>query len=246
VNSYVTQALMNKFGWAHAQVVERIALSQELLDSSVAGYKQVQHLWMLITYHHVASNREEVRQLSRRLHDHAVRQQDTGVLVAAQTYLGLAHYSDGRFDLAEQALTDAIDRYDPVAHAHHAAEFGFDTRVWATCGRALVRWFAGFERTALADADDAVRLAHEVSHIPSLSMALLYQSLLHQARGDRDSALATTGELLDIAARYGLPAFTGYAEIIRCWARRDGEDIARADGTAQLLWDMGCRYCQAL
>jgi TOMM system kinase/cyclase fusion protein len=244
VNSYVTQALMNKFGWAHAQVVERIALSQELLDSSVAGYKQVQHLWMLITYHHVASNREEVRQLSRRLHDHAVRQQDTGVLVAAQTYLGLAHYSDGRFDLAEQALTDAIDRYDPVAHAHHAAEFGFDTRVWATCGRALVRWFAGFERTALADADDAVRLAHEVSHIPSLSMALLYQSLLHQARGDRDSALATTGELLDIAARYGLPAFTGYAEIIRCWARRDGEDIARADGTAQLLWDMGCRYCQ--
>lgn len=244
VNGYVTQALMNKNGWAHAQVVERIALSQDLLTDSVADYKQVQHLWMLITYHHVASNREEVRRLSRRLLGHASRQQDTGVLVAAQTYLGLAHYSDGHFDLAEQALTDAINRYDPVAHAHHAAEFGFDTRAWATSGRALVRWFAGYDQSARADAADAVRQSQDVSHIPSLSMALLYQGLGHQARGDRDSAQATVGQLLDITARYGLPAFTGYAEIIRCWAGGRLEDIAHADAMAQLLWDMGCRYCQ--
>ncbi|WP_416820754.1 hypothetical protein [Delftia tsuruhatensis] len=95
-----------------------------------------------------------------------------------------------------------------------------------------------------------MRLAHEVSHIPSLSMALLYQGLVHQARGDRASALATTGELLDITARYGLPAFSGYADIIRCWAlgegtaSEDSEGIARASATAQVLWDMGCRYCQ--
>lgn len=245
VNGYVTQALMNKHGWAHEQVVQRIALSQDLLSESVADYKQVQHLWMLITYHHVASNREEVRRLSNRLLGHARQQQDAGVLVAAQTYLGLANYSDGRIDLAERTLTDAIDRYDPVAHAHHAAEFGFDTRVWATTGRALVRWLAGWDQAASTDARDAVRQAHEVSHIPSLSMALLYQSLGHQARGDRASALATTSELLDITARYGLPAFTGYAQIIRCWAGGDTADIAQADGTAQFLWDMGCRYCQS-
>ncbi|REN08125.1 hypothetical protein DSI41_22640, partial [Mycobacterium tuberculosis] len=35
VNSYVTQAMMNKYGWAHAQVVDRIALSQELLSDEV-------------------------------------------------------------------------------------------------------------------------------------------------------------------------------------------------------------------
>ncbi|AVQ85329.1 MULTISPECIES: TOMM system kinase/cyclase fusion protein [unclassified Variovorax] len=245
VNSYVTQAMMNKYGWAHEQVVERIALSQDLLDDTVARDKQVQHLWALITYHHVASNRGEVHRLSHRLLDHATQQQDQGVLVAAQTYLGLSHYSEGRFDLAEQALSDAIDRYDPVAHAHHAAEFGFDTRVWATTGRALVRWFAGHDEAARNDATTAVRLAREMSHIPSLSMALLYQSLGHQARGDRARALASTGELLDITARYGLPAFTGYAEIIRCWASGEASDIARADGAVEALWGMGCRYCQS-
>lgn len=244
VNSYVTQAMMNKHGWAHAQVVERIALSQELLDDTVPRDKQVQHLWTMITFHHVASNRHEVRRLSHRLLDHARQQQDRGVFVAAQTYLGLAHYSDGRFAMAEGALTDGIECYHPVAHAHHAADFGFDTRVWATAGRALVRWFTGHDEAASTDADHAVRWAREMAHIPSLSMALLYQSLGHQARADRPAALASTAELLDITARYGLPAFQGYADIIRCWATGDPEAIAQADGTVQALWNMGCRYCQ--
>ena len=244
VNSYVTQAMMNKHGWAHAQVVDRIALSQELLNGTVPREKQVQHLWAMITFHHVASNRDEVRRLSHRLLDHARQQEDKGVYVAAQTYLGLAHYSDGRFAVAEVALSDAIDCYSPEAHAHHAAEFGFDTRVWATTGRSLVRWFAGHDEAARADAAQAVQWAREMSHIPSLSMALLYQSLGHQARGDRAAALASTTELLDITARYGLPAFQGYADIIRCWSTGELADIAQADGTVQALWNMGCRYCQ--
>ncbi|WP_256219072.1 TOMM system kinase/cyclase fusion protein [Variovorax sp. 770b2] len=244
VNSYVTQAMMNKHGWAHAQVVDRIALSQELLNDTVAREKQVQHLWTMITFHHVASNRDEVRRLSHRLLGHARQQEDKGVYVAAQTYLGLAHYSDGRFAVAEVSLSDAIDCYSPEAHAHHAAEFGFDTRVWATTGRSLVRWFSGHDEAARADAAQAVQWAREMSHIPSLSMALLYQSLGHQARGDRAAALASTTELLDITARYGLPAFQGYADIIRCWSTGDLADIARADGTVQALWNMGCRYCQ--
>jgi TOMM system kinase/cyclase fusion protein len=241
VNSYVTQAMMNKHGWAHAQVVDRIALSQKLLSGVVATHKQVQHLWAMITFHHVASNRDEVRRLSHRLLEHARQQQDQGVLVAAQTYLGLAHYSEGRFEPAERALTDAVQGYSPEAHAHHAADFGFDTRVWATTGRSLVRWFAGHDEAAKADAADAIRWAREMSHIPSLSMALLYQSLGHQARGDKAAALASTDELLDISARYGLPAFKGYAFIIRCWATGD---IEQADGAVQALWNMGCRYCQ--
>ncbi|UVH59185.1 TOMM system kinase/cyclase fusion protein [Variovorax paradoxus] len=244
VNSYVTQAMMNKYGWAHAQVVDRIALSQELLSDDVAREKQVQHLWTLITFHHVASNRAEVQQLSNRLLDHATQQQDEGVFVAAQTYLGLAHYSDGYFERAEQSLTDGIERYSPEAHAHHAAYFGFDTRVWATTGRALVRWFAGHDAAARADATNAVRWAREMSHIPSLSMALLYQSLGHQGRNDKARALVSTGELLGITERYGLPAFQGYAAIIRCWATGDVDNIAQADGWVQALWGMGCRYCQ--
>jgi ATP/maltotriose-dependent transcriptional regulator MalT len=75
-------------------------------------------------------------------------------------------------------------------------------------------------------------------------MALLYQSLGHQARGDKEAALASTTELLDITARFGLPAFQGYADIIRCWSTGEVQHIAQADATVQALWNMGCRYCQ--
>jgi len=241
LNGYVTQALMNKYGWAHAQVKERIALSQSLLAGTVATDKEVQHLWAMITYHHVASNREEVRHLSYRLLDLAGERHDTGARVAAHTYLGLAHYSDGNFDAAERVLTQAIEGYSARAHAHHASYFGFDTRVWAAAGRALVRWFTGEHALAQADAANAVGWARALSHIPSLGMALLYQSVGHQHRGDKKAALRSTTELLNLTARYGLPAFAGYAEAIRCWAQ--GE-VDQADGALQALWQMGCAYCQ--
>lgn len=240
VNGYLTQALMNKHGWAHAQVKEKIALSQALLKGSVAYEQEVRHLWSMITFHHVASNRAEVRQLSGRLMQLAQSRQDESVLVAACTYVGLARYSDGDFTGAEQTLSAAIERYKPRAHAHHARQLGFDTRVWASSGRALVRWFAGHDGAA-ADAAQAIEWAREIGHAPSLSMALLYQGLGHQAAGDRANALRTMDELLEIGARHGLPAFQGYAQIIRCWATGD---IAPADQAIEALWQMGCRYCQ--
>jgi TOMM system kinase/cyclase fusion protein len=240
VNGYLTQALMNKHGWANAQVKEKIALSQSLLKGSVAYEQEVRHLWSMITYHHVASNRAEVRQLSGRLMALAKSRQDESVLVAACTYVGLARYSDGDFTGAEQTLSEAIERYKPRAHAHHARQLGFDTRVWASSGRALVRWFAGHDG-ASADAAQAIEWAREIGHAPSLSMALLYQGLGFQAAGDRANALRTMDELLQIGARHGLPAFQGYAQIIRCWATGD---IAPADQAIEALWQMGCRYCQ--
>ncbi|XAH26104.1 TOMM system kinase/cyclase fusion protein [Xylophilus sp. GW821-FHT01B05] len=240
LNGYVTQAMMNKHGWAHVQVKERIALSQALLTGTVATDKEVQHLWSMITYHHVASNREEVRQLSYRLLDLAGERHDTGARVAAHTYLGLAHYSDGNAGAAERVLTQAIEGYSARAHAHHASYFGFDTRVWAAAGRALVRWSAGEDALAQADAANAVGWARALSHIPSLGMALLYQSVGYQHRGDKQAALRSATELLNLAARYGLPAFAGYAEAIRCWAV--GE-IEQADDALLALWQMGCAYC---
>jgi TOMM system kinase/cyclase fusion protein len=133
---------------------------------------------------------------------------------------------DGEFDAAEQRLTEAIERYDAEAHAHHARQLGFDTRVWACAGRALVRWFAGHEES-WADADQAVAWGRELGHIPSLSMAMLYRGLGLQARGAHDGARQAMEELLALCARYGLPAFEGYARIIRCWAAGGGGNAAR-------------------
>jgi TOMM system kinase/cyclase fusion protein len=239
LNGYVTQALMNKHGWANTQVIERLEVANVLLGGTVRYELEVRQLWSMITFHHVSSNRAEVRRLSERLLLLAQREGDAGVLVAASTYLGLAHYSEGDFIQAEHCLSRAIEDYQP-AHAGHAGELGFDTRVWATCGRALVRWFAG-HGAASTDAAQAVQWGREIDHVPSLCMALLYQALGYQARGEREAALDTTTELLALTSRYGLPAFAGYGRIIACWAR---SEVSEADRWIETLWAMGCRYCQ--
>ncbi|MFT3856940.1 MAG: TOMM system kinase/cyclase fusion protein [Aquabacterium sp.] len=241
VNGYVTQALMNKFGWAHDEVKGVIAESEAWLSDPSVKDKLVPHLWALITYHHVASNRAEVRQLSERLRALGEEMHDENVLIAAHTYIGLAHYSDGQFDEAERLLSLAIDAYRPQVHAHHAAYFGFDTRVWAAAGRALVRWFTGRDADSEQDALQSIAWARELEHIPSLCMALLYWGLGKQARGDKAGAQAVMTELLSITKRYGLPAFEGYAEVIRAWAN---SQVEVADAVMGVLWQMGCRYCQ--
>jgi hypothetical protein len=103
-----------------------------------------------------------------------------------------------------------------------------------------VRWFAGHEGSS-ADGLQAIEWAREINHAPSLCMALLYQGLGYQARGDRAGARRLMDELLELTTRHGLPAFQGYAQIIRCWAV--GE-ITPADQAIEALWQMGCRYCQ--
>jgi TOMM system kinase/cyclase fusion protein len=241
LNGYLTQALMNKHGWAHGQVAQRIALSESILAQGISPTLQVQHLWSMITYHHVASNRAETMRLSRRLKALAERMEDSGVQVAALTWIGLAHFSEGDFEASDAALSAAIAQHCTQAHAQHAAYFGFDTLMWAKAARALVRWGTGYDQAAQQDADDAVARARHIAHVPSMGIALLYQALGYQGRGDKPRALAVVNELIDLASRYGLPAFMGYAVIIRAWAT---DDVAVADGAIGALWGMGCRYCQ--
>lgn len=241
LNGYVTQALMNKHGWANVQVAEKIALSASILEQDISAELRVQHLWSMITYHHVASDRSEVMRLSLQLDDWAKSRNDRSVQVAAHTWIGLAHYSEGRFDQAEDALSLAVQLHDPQAHAHHASRFGFDTLAWAKAARALVRWAAGYDALAEEDASAAVARGRELGHAPSLGIALLYQGLSELGRQRHDRALAAVEELIDLANQYGLPAFMGYAQIIRCWAK--GE-VTHADGAIEALWVIGCRYCQ--
>lgn len=241
LNGCVTQALMNKYGWAHPQVAEKIALSESILAQDISAELRLQHLWTTLTFHHVASNRADVMQLAQAMLQHGQARDDSHALVSARLWLGLAQYSEGRFDDAERELSAAIDAHDHEAHAGHAVRFGLDTLVWSRAARALVRWGLGYEQSARDDARVAVARARQLAHAPSLGIALLYLGLFELGRDDATAAQAVCDELIELAHRYGLPAFLGYAQIIRSWAVGD---TAHADAGIQALWSIGCRYCQ--
>jgi hypothetical protein len=71
-----------------------------------------------------------------------------------------------------------------------------------------------------------------------MAIGLLYGCQVFQFAGDKETTGAMTGEILRLSARYGLPAYEGYAAIIHAWAVDEDE---RAEAILQVLSAMGCR-----
>jgi TOMM system kinase/cyclase fusion protein len=238
-NGVLTQAMMSLRGWADPQVkaaVDRAAVLLRRIDPTSAD--RVPTLWSLFTYHHVASNRREAAEAAEALVAAAERSGDQSLRAAAATLRGLAFHSDGEHAAARGALEPAVALYDPARHRDHGARFGLDSFVMATAILAHLRWFSGDDDDAFGLVAKALDWAREVGHVPSLALGLLYGCQVFQFADDKATVAAMTGELLALAAKYGLPAYEGYAVVVHGWAT--GED-ASTEAILQGLAQMGCQ-----
>jgi predicted ATPase len=100
---------------------------------------------------------------------------------------GLAHY--------ERALA----LYDPADHGPLAARWGVDIRVAILANRSIGLWPFGYPEAALADAEQALKYAREVSQAPSLMFALYYTSLTYSLCANYAVAKALNDELIALA-----------------------------------------------
>lgn len=243
ITNILTLSMMGKYGWADSRVKD-VADAAKVLTSHMDQDEAVfPTLWSLATYHHVASNRKEVRELTNELAKIAGDSGDQGLQTAAATFLGLRYQTDGQYIQAAEALEQAIGLYNPELHKNHAMIFGLDTRVWAAGTLAIVRWFSGYHTVAVDCGENAVAWARRLNHIPSLGIALLYKGLLLYHEGDKNAVSDVTNELLAIAKKYGLPAFEGYATVLHCWTTGDAELAMEILNT---LRQMGCKLALSL
>src|SRR6185436_17644980 len=85
----------------------------------------------------------------------------------------------------------------------------------------FVLWLQGHAAQAVAPVDEAVAWARQVDHASSTALALFYVVMIAQQRGDRDTVVRVTQEILEMDARHGLPAQAAYAAMMNSWAVRD-------------------------
>ncbi len=222
INGIRTQALMASVGWAHPSVKACVERSQTLMTELGPGPHTVPTLWALITYHHVASHREETRQLTEELMALAESSGDDGLMAAACSLKGQANFMDGHYVDADAVLKKAISIYSQEKHRDHGATYGIDTLVWSYATLAVVRWFRGNTDSAKELSNASIFWAKQVCHIPSLGIALLYQGILFQLMNDRKKTKHISLELIELANCYGLPAYQSYASIHYAWAINDG------------------------
>lgn len=227
VNSILTPSLMNKFGWAAKELGDTVSRSLEILDTAGDSPYRVPTLWWVVMNRLVAGKRGTLAELTRQLRAMSRRSGDPGDIAASEALVGFYDYTQGDCEAGRRAMQLALDTYDPVLHRDSGATYGFDIRVFAGAALARVMWDLGECREATRVAQGAVDWARELQHVPSLGIALMYQSIVHQYNGEKREVGEVSGELLKLSRQYGLMVYAAYGTLLHCWAKDDptgGED----------------------
>jgi TOMM system kinase/cyclase fusion protein len=238
-NAVKTQALMAVRGWGEPEVKALVDRSTALLTELEGNDAlKVQFGWAKFAFCHTCSDRRGALESGNELLALAEASHDAAFLAAAHTMFGLARQVDGAFDEAARALDTAMKHYRSVDR-ETAKSFQMDSRALAEAIQGhLAYWTQGDDPQAFMLVESAIAWARELQHVPSIAIALLYGAQVYQATGDKQKVAAMADEILSLSAKYGLPAFEGYAATIAAWASGDVERVA---GIVHHLETLGCK-----
>ena len=153
---------------------------------------------------YVVFNGDVCRDLAAQFLSLAEKQRATVPLMMGHRLMGASLLHTG--DLAEGRAhyAQALALYDPAEQRPLVARFGgVDIRVAILANRSIGFWPLGYPEAALADAEQALKYAREVSQAPSLMFALLYTSITYSFCANYAVAKALADELVALGDETG-------------------------------------------
>jgi class 3 adenylate cyclase/tetratricopeptide (TPR) repeat protein len=190
---------------------------------------------------HVSFNRgfhREARDLGGELLSLARELGDPVFLLEAHHSLWTTLYGSGDLENAERHLQEGLTQYDPLRHRPDASVYGgHDTRVRCLNFAALTAWTRGYPDRALWYGQEAVRLAGQLSHPTSATLALYYAAVIHHQRREHGETVTKAEAALDSARAHGFP--TARSAILARLGRGqalDESELARLHQTARTPW----------
>ena len=158
------------------------------------------------------------RELGERCLAIAQRARDPALVLEAHQSLGVPLFFMGEFALAQEHLEQSILLYDPEEHRSHAFRYGRDPGVAGPGYLGWALWFLGYPEQALRRASEALALAREIAHAPSIEIALNCLTFLHQHRRDASATQQSADEMIALATEQGLPLWLALETMLHGWA----------------------------
>jgi predicted ATPase len=143
---------------------------------------------------------------------------DPALAVLAHYAVGASRYFLGELPEARQHLEDGIAQYKPDQRRAPAFRSAQDPGVACRSYSAKCLWLLGFPDQALARGQDALALAHELSHPFSVVFAQLWLAFVSQFRRDLATVHEQAEAALALATEQGFPNWAAVAMIFRGWA----------------------------
>jgi len=127
--------------------------------------------------------------------------------------MGISLLCTGDIEQGRAHFDRAVALYDPVEHRSLTTRFGVDTRVSILSYRSLALWVLGYSEAALADAENAIKDAHEINTAATLMYALHNTSLPHIFCGNYGTSNAQIDEVVSLADQKGALYWEGKRNI---------------------------------
>jgi predicted ATPase len=125
----------------------------------------------------------------------------------------------GDLAAAQRHAEAVLAVYRPQLHAEHALVYGaHDPGLCARMGLALTLLLRGFPDQSRRQSEQALTLARELPHLPSLAHTLQHMAELHNLRREPAATAALAADLLPMAVQHGSAVGTANARMLRGWA----------------------------
>jgi class 3 adenylate cyclase/predicted ATPase len=153
----------------------------------------------------VAFKGDVMRELADQFLALANKQEATGPRIMGHRLMGLSLLHTGEAEKARAHLEDAIALYDPGQHRPLATRFGQDVGAATLSWKSLAFWMLGRPEDALADSEQALKVARELGHSATLMYVLNFSAWTEILCGNYQAASALVDEFGPLKDQTGSP-----------------------------------------
>jgi predicted ATPase len=175
-------------------------------------------LFGLWRFYNTRAQLHTARELGDTLLRLAQRAHDPALSVVAHYALGLTSFWLGALPAARQHLEAGIACYTPDQRHTPAFRMGQDPGVACRIYAAATLWSLGFPAQALARVDEALALAHQLSHPFSLAFARCFAAFVAQCRRDVPAVHAHAEATVALSTEQGFTQWAVQGTMLRGWA----------------------------
>jgi predicted ATPase len=225
-------ALIATKGYGTPEVAQAYTRARELcrqMGETPDVFPVLRGLWV---FHEARAEMQVARELAEQLLALAQRLQDPVHLIEAHRALGNTLFWLGDFAPARVHLEQAIALYDFQQHRSLGFLYGTDPAVICLSYAAWALWLLGYPEQARRKSAEALTLAQELSHSPSLAVALVWVTFLHQSCQEVSAMQERAEALMGLAAEQGFQFWLVVGTMRRDWAlvqqgRQSKEEMAQ-------------------
>ena len=205
-------------GYGHPEV-EQACLRARELSRQVGETPQLFSVLLgLLTYYLGRGDLHTARELGEELVELGQRLQNTALVLEARVALGFVLFYLGDLTLAWLHVEQGMRPYDPNEDRSQIVFSVFDPWVASRRAAALILWLQGHPDQALRSGQEAVHLAHELSHHHNLAAATAFLAVLHHYQREPDAVLEQAERLLTLSQEQAFPFWLAWGGIMRNWA----------------------------